>query len=143
MHFASHRAVYKDPICAISNNVFADHGQLILEVLHRIICKIQRNASRCLHTRFLARWRRKSLSRARRGVGEMRKCLFSLVTVIFNARAARCSADAVQMHRCLLACWACIGRVCACMYMCTLCRFYLPTRSLSLLEIYLPRGLHK
>lgn len=51
----------------------------------------------------------------------------------------------VQMHRCSSACWACIGRACApmCTVVYILHRFYLPTRSLSLLEIYLPRGLHK
>lgn len=51
---------------------------------------------------------------------------------------------AVQMHRCLSACWACIVRPCASVYaVYILHRLYLPTRSLSLLEIYLPRELNK
>lgn len=63
-------------------------------------------------------------------------------------QAARCGADAaryaVQMHRCPSACWAWHRRTrvhARAVYI--LHRFYLPTRSLSLLEIYLPRELHK
>lgn len=75
----------------------------------------------------------------------MRKCLFSLVTVIFNARAR---GDAAPMQRavpckCTVACLCLLGmhRAWARASVHTSRRLYFAlTRSSSLLEIYLPRA---